>query len=286
MKNPYHAFVSDYVQWLKHGAKCPLGKVALPRQPKVAADAPKALMFSPHPDDECIIGGLALRLRRELHWNVVNVAVTQGSKKERQPGRWEELKNACAYLGFGLVRTREGGLEKINPKGRESDAANWVAASSVVTGLINCEKPRVIFMPHAQDWNSTHIGTNLLVTEALKELGRAFTCYVVETEFWGAMTTPNLMIESSPRDVADLVTATSFHVGEVRRNPYHIGLPAWMQDNVRRGAEIVGGQGGEAPKFTFATLYRLQRWTGGKLEKVFDDGRLVSRKDDLKKLFA
>ena len=66
MKNPYQTFVSDYVRWLKQGAKCPLGKVPLPRHSKVAPDALKALMFSPHPDDECIIGGLPLRLRREL----------------------------------------------------------------------------------------------------------------------------------------------------------------------------------------------------------------------------
>jgi len=29
--------------------------------------------------------------------------------------------------------------------------------------------------------------------------------------------------------------------GEVRRNPYHARLPAWMMDNVRRGAELWAG---------------------------------------------
>jgi LmbE family N-acetylglucosaminyl deacetylase len=43
------------------------------------------LIFSPHPDDECIIGGLALRLLREAKWNVINVAVTLGSAG-RAPG--------------------------------------------------------------------------------------------------------------------------------------------------------------------------------------------------------
>ena len=60
------------------------------------------------------------------------------------------------------------------------------------------------------------------------------------------MATPNLMVESSPEDLADMMAALSFHVGEVQRNPYHLLVPAWMQDNVRRGGEVVGGQGGAA----------------------------------------
>ncbi len=62
-----------------------------------------------------------------------------------------------------------------------------------------------------------------------------------------------------------MMTALSFHVGEVQRNPYHLLVPAWMQDNVRRGGELVGGQGGAAPDFVFCTLYRLRRWSEGQL---------------------
>ena len=103
-----------------------------------------------------------------------------------------------------------------------------------------------------------------------------FTCSVFETEFWGAMATPNLMVESSVADLGDLMAALSFHVGEVKRNPYHLLVPAWMQDNVRRGAELVGGQGGEAPDFTFCTLYRHRTWTNGRLELAYEGGRALS----------
>ena len=96
-----------------------------------------------------------------------------------------------------------------------------------------------------------------------------FACHVVETEFWGAMATPNLMVESSVDDLAEMMTALSFHVGEVQRNPYHLLVPPWMQDNVRRGGELVGGQGGAAPDFTFCTLYRLRRWSGGRLRTLW-----------------
>ena len=79
------------------------------------------------------------------------------------------------------------------------------------------------------------------------------------------MASPNLMVESTPTTSAEMMTALSFHVGEVQRNPYHLLLPAWMQDNVRRGGELVGGQGGAAPDFSFCTLYRLREWRDGAL---------------------
>ena len=73
-----------------------------------------------------------------------------------------------------------------------------------------------------------------------------------------------------------MITALSFHVGEVQRNPYHLLVPPWMQDNVRRGGELVGGQGGAAPDFSFATLYRVRRWASGELQPVWPGGRIVT----------
>src|SRR5437879_13666180 len=97
---------------------------------------------------------------------------------------------------------------------------------------------------------------------------------------------PNLSVESSEQDVSDLLSALSFHVGEVRRNPYHLRMPAWLMDNVRRGAELVGGQGGAAPDFLFATLYRLRKWQAGQLENVYAGGRYLSCTDDPEDLFS
>src|SRR5947199_10581056 len=99
------------------------------------------------------------------------------------------------------------------------------------------------------------------------------------------MNDPNLMVEISARDLTDLITATTFHIGGVKRNPYHLLLPAWMLDNVRRGSELVGGQGGAAPDFTFAALYRLRRWRQGRIEKLFDGGRQMSASEKMRKLF-
>lgn len=143
----------------------------------------------------------------------------------------------------------------------------------VIAGILREHQPKVILFPHDQDWNSTHVGVHYLVTDALQSVGNALDCYTVETEFWGQMDDPNLTVESSAQDVGDMVTAISFHAGEVERNPYHVLLPAWMQDNVRRGGELVGGQGGAAPTFTFATLYRLRRWQQGRLQRFYPGGR-------------
>lgn len=280
--NPYATFVAELAAQLERGKQFPLGGFPMPAHAKPAADAPRALIFSPHPDDEVIIGGLALRLQRELKWNVINVAVTQGSNKARQLERWAELKQCCDYVGFGLVATREGGLEGINPKTRAEKPAEWASKVECIAAILREHKPAAIFFPHDDDWNVTHIGTHHLIVDALKSLGPEFSCATVETEFWGAMDTPNLMVELSVPDVTDMITALTFHVGEVKRNPYHLRTTAWLIDNVRRGGELVGGQGEAAPDFAYATLYRLRRWSGGGFVPVLDRGRFISAKDDLR----
>ena len=278
--NPYHQFVASFAQLIAAGKSLPLGEIPPHHKSKPAADATVALIFSPHPDDECIIGGLALRLLRETGMRVINVAVTQGSRKERQQPRWQELKNACNQLGFDLEQTAPNGLEKIASKTRLEDPQPWSAAVKIISTTLTRHQPRVIFFPHEFDWNSTHIGTHFLVMDALQTLPANFQCLIIETEFWGQMSSPNLMVESSVEDVAELLAALSFHVGEVRRNPYHLQMPAWLQDNVRRGAELVGGQGGAAPDFTFATLYRLRQWKNGRVSNVYQGGKQISATDN------
>jgi N-acetylglucosamine malate deacetylase 1 len=273
--NPYRDFITAYARDYAAAQRTPMGGFAPLAKPTVAPSAPNVLIFSPHPDDECIIGALPLRLLRQSGMRVINVAVTQGSKKERQAARWAELQQACGFIGFDLIQTREGGLERVNAQTREQDPTFWAESVGIIRGILARTRPTVIFFPHEHDWNSSHIGTHWLVRDALTALGPSAACYTVETEFWGQNHLPNLMVESTPEEVADLVAGTSFHIGEVTRNPFHLFLPAWMQDNVRRGSELVGGQGEAAPKWTFATLYRLRRWDGSILREISPKGRLL-----------
>jgi LmbE family N-acetylglucosaminyl deacetylase len=283
--NPYYKFVSAFASLVDEGKSLPLGGMPTPKRATPAADAPVALIFSPHPDDECVIGGLPLRLLREARLRVINVAVTQGSNPERQQPRLRELRAACDWLGFELEQTAPNGLEKITSEARAADAAHWSEAVKIIGASLRRHRPRVIFVPHAQDWNRTHIGTHWLVMDALQTLPADWHCFLVFTEYWAQMTDPNLMVESSPEDVADLLAALSFHAGEVQRNPYHLRLPAWLQDNVRRGAEVVGGQGVAAPDYHFATLYGVHQWRHGRVENLYTGGRNLSRKDDCAGIF-
>jgi len=267
--NPFQKFASEQARLLRRGEKLPLGRSQKIRQrPGKWEDAAKALIFSPHPDDECIVGGLALRLGRESGWNIINVAVTLGSNKARQIARLRELRNACAQLGFGLIVPRNQGLEKITLESQKQNQAHWKMAVRSMAEILAVQRPRAIFIPHEHDGHPVHAGTHFLVQDALKTLPAGFRCHVIETEFWGQMTDPNLLVELSVADVGDQVAALVCHVGEVRRNPYHARLPAWLMDNVRRGAELVGGQGSKAPNFAFGTIYRLREWSHGQLVQI------------------
>lgn len=256
MNNPYRQFVQDLVNTTQAARQLPLGGLKMSQKTQSKPGAGTALIFSPHPDDEVIIGTLPLRLLRQCGMRVVNVAVTQGSNKTRQEERLQELKACCDYVGFDLVQTAPNGLENVNARTRDTSPEDWKEKVQRIAKIIEEHSPSVIFYPHETDWNSSHIGTHYLVIDALVTHG-AYRGYQVETEFWGAMPNPNLMVEASLDDAADLIAALSFHVGEVKRNPYHVRLPAWFMDNVRRGGEVVGGQGAAAPDFTFATLYRV-----------------------------
>ncbi len=251
--NPYLSYVQSIADGVSE-AKSIAVSGARPHEEKPQ----KALLFSPHPDDECIVGLLPLRLQQELDYQIINIPMTFGSKESRRAERLTELEKACAYLGWGNHRACPD-LENLT-------------AEDVVTVLTQYQ-PSIIFCPHDSDWNSRHIEVHHTVMEALQQMPADFSCVLAETEFWGAMDDPNAHVEASIDHVADLVAATSLHTEEVARNPYHLRLPAWMQDNVRRGAELVGGQGQLAPDFTFSTLYRIRRWKEGEICDIFVDGQ-------------
>jgi len=63
-------------------------------------------------------------------------------------------------------------------------------------------------------------------------------------------------------------------------------MPAWLEDNVRRGAELVGGQGGVAPDFVFATLYRVHNWQSGSMKQTFPGKKTIGAKETLTPIFG
>jgi len=286
VSHPFSQFVDQFVTLMDDAGKLPLGELAPAHAPRLQDNAPRVLVFAPHPDDEAIVGGLALRLRRELRFRVSVVAVTQGSRVDRQKERLEEMRGSCHFLGFEVITTQQNGLAAVNLKTRTRKPEAWAEAVALTAQIIAYHRPAVLVLPHEDDFNTTHTGTHHLVLDALRTLGPKFQVRLVETEFWRPMADPNLMVESSSEDVADLVAATSFHKGEVVRNPYHLHLPAWMSDNVRRGSELVGGQGTSAPPFHFATLYRVSDWTEGGMRPCVNTGLIIPAGGELTALFS
>ncbi len=229
-----------------------------------ASEAPVALLFSPHPDDECLTGALALNLKRMHGWRVVNVAVTLGSRAARRRARLTELRAACARLAFELILPAPGGLTGIHPAARRERPAAWARAVARMGSILRRCRPMLVCLPHAADGHPTHAGVHWLVMDALRSMPAEFACRLAETEFWRPMRRPNLMLPVGETDAADLLAALLAHRGELRRNPYHRRWPAWLLDNARRGAELVGGAGAAAPEIPFAVLYRIGEWRRGR----------------------
>ncbi len=272
--NPYQAYVDSLQTSYEDALRTQLPPVPKGRDYPLLPEAPKVLLLAPHPDDECVMGGLPLRLHREAGCRVVTLPVTLGSNPDRKRERKQELQNACEYLGFELDELVPLGLDEITPSGRKNHSSNWAKSVETLCQALDRHAPSLLFFPNPTDWNQTHLGVNLLTLEALQKTSTS-SLTLIETEFWGQMSFPNLLVESTTQEVIDLVSALSMHRGEVERNPFHLRLPAWMQDNVRRGAEVIGGQGEKAPSFQFATPYRVTRVENGNFFSPWEKGRML-----------
>jgi LmbE family N-acetylglucosaminyl deacetylase len=222
----------------------------------------KILVLAPHPDDESIIGLLPLRLKEECRARVWVAPATLGSHVPRQGARRKELQAAVRVLGF----------EAVSPEKKLTAAG----LARLLRGL----GPDVLCLPHARDGHATHRAAHLLGVAAMDRVGKKMA--VVETEYWHPLQRPNLMVSANRRHLATLQRALRCHAGEVARNDYAARLPAWMSDNVRRGAELVGGAGGAAPDMAYATLYRARLRRAGKWQPLFRGGRIIRTGADLK----
>ncbi|MDE2029170.1 MAG: PIG-L family deacetylase [Alphaproteobacteria bacterium] len=258
--------VSSYVQLVRRVLTAPDVAPCIISETFPAHDPsrPCALLFSPHPDDECLTGALALRLAREQGWQVVNVAITLGSDATRRALRKAELARACAVLGFDCMLPAPEGFSNVTAETRAKDAKAWAAMVARCADIIARCKPQAVFLPHEKDAHPAHVGTHVLAADALAAQGAGFECAVFETEYWQPNETPNYMVGVGEEDVATLLSALSCPAGENARNPFDARFPAYLIDNVRRGAERVGCPGASAPAMDFAVLYRYGVWKNGR----------------------
>ena len=225
------------------------------------------MILSPHPDDECITGSLPLRLLHENNAHIINVAVTLGSKIERQEERKQELLKACELLEMECLFLAE----------------SWSKKVKELKSLIQKYQPNLILAPHLKDHHPTHIKTGELLLKVLESIKT--THLICWTEFWGQMKKPNILVEV-PEEILELqMQALAMHVGEVERNPYHLRLPAWMMDNVRRGSEVISGPGSEANHMAYGVLYQLQLFQKGKVKAVKLDTPILQADTNIAQIF-
>lgn len=202
-----------------------------------------ALIVAPHPDDECLMSGFALRLKEEFGTVVHVVPFSLGSKVERQNEREQELNAAVSSLGFERI----GGV---------------ATAPDQLVSILKRIRPEMIFSPHEFDGHPTHTKAFEVVRDALQKYmaipvvaGPPKKITWMQTEFWQNMPAPNFLIPLRAEHVAKIGTALMEHKGEVERNPYHLQLPSWYVDQVRRGSEHVTGAGSKGADFIFGQLY-------------------------------
>lgn len=225
----------------------------------------KALILAPHPDDECLMSSVALRLQLENKAQVYAATLTLGSNTHRQQERRIEFNDSCQVLGF-------------SPLVLEMD---WDQKLEELKDFVLKEKINFITSPHLKDHHPTHIKTGQLAHQLIKET--RFNGVFLETEFWGELEEPNLLVEVTEDIFTLQFNALTKHVGEVSRNPYHLRLAANLVDNVRRGAERVNVLGSSAPNFAFGNLYKLSRSCDGELTSL--SPQVLSADDDCSLIF-
>lgn len=238
----------------------------LPVQPATEEGA-GVLVCSPHPDDEALTGGLALRLAAGGA-TVLNLAVTLGNRQERKKARLDELSAACRVLGFACRTVCEPmAFSQLSPDDHLQKNDVWEKQVETLTNHLDREQPQLVLLPHVLDNHPTHIAVHhLAMTAVARHSSRNDRkLLIAETEFWHPMAAPNLLLGLRPEEVATLVAATFCHRGEVARHPYHLRLPARMMDNVRRFDE--GGRyGSQAINLLFGEPYRLSLADRGQLQ--------------------
>jgi LmbE family N-acetylglucosaminyl deacetylase len=230
-----HQIVDSYLQAGGRSDVLPPLSLSVGKTSSSVMIAPKILILAPHPDDECLMSGFALRAREEWNAEVHVLSFSFGSDLSRRSARIQELKDALQVLDFKLIDPRTAGAtEKLTTAEYESVMASV--------------QPDVILSPHLQDGHPAHMESASLVQNwfAQQSATEAILPVWLQTEYWQQNPGANAFVPLNPVHVIRIGEALQKHQGEVSRNPYHLRLPAWCMDQSRRAQELIGGFGATA----------------------------------------
>ena len=219
------------------------------------------LVLSPHPDDEVLMGALALRLQSENRMKIINIAVTLGSAKDRQKARRVELTKATRFLKWENVVLND----------------DWGKKKTQLSALLKKHRPALVIAPHVRDRHPAHEKTAQLLLTCLKHHNTT----VAWAEYWNPQTDPNCLVEVPDSEHLRQVQALEFHAGEVSRNPYHLRLLGWQMDTVRRGSEWLAQKGAPSVNMLAGQLYRFEKWQDGKVVRSYRPAPFALATEDL-----
>lgn len=233
---------TSYAQYIESIEKNFVGAspIAPLSKPANLSNQPRILILSPHPDDECLMAGCALRMQEEWGAVVTVVPYSYGSNPARRLARQQELKDALGVLGFQLLDPRSGGLEKLTE-------AEFLDAVKKID-------PELIISPHARDRHPVHVEAHQLVANAMMNQKKTIW---IQTEYWQANEQPNAFVPLRGDLVVKIGEALMKHQGEIQRNPYHLSLPGWYMDQARRAVELIPGFGNALPITAFGQLIEI-----------------------------
>jgi LmbE family N-acetylglucosaminyl deacetylase len=194
------------------------------------------LLIPAHPDDEVMIGSLALRLKMEHACNIYVLPYSFGSLKKRQAQRKKELSKACLILGFTLLE-------------RDNLAPLLMTELNQRLKQMNFD---LIITHHQKDGHPTHMSCAKLVMKSTQK----FKLPVVVADYWAPNFLANFFVEISTDHLKILYRALVCHQGEIKRNPYHKSYPAFLINNYRLASESVG-QFGQSARLSLGQFYQL-----------------------------
>ena len=200
-------------------------------------NAPTAVHFSPHPDDEVIGAPGALLALRDAGWRIVNVACSLGRPEQRER-RLGELEEACRRARFEL-RT-----------------AN-VDPAEVLDEL----KPDLVVGPSPHDRHPFHEKVGRTVLTAVAAAGEPKTVWL--WSIWGEPALPSLALELTDARLDEIAHALEAHEGELARADFERLIQARADVNGVIGAELVYGFGAPALPFPRAELLTELALVGG-----------------------
>lgn len=229
-----------------------------PPQPSGDPARGEVWILAPHPDDECLMAPYALDWQAKTGGRVVVIPLSLGSDPQRQAARREELVAACRVLGAELHWAGDLEARVLRPGfGKTDEGADLLTQLDQRASLHPVEG---LLFPHAADGHPAHQAT-FEIGQALAGLWAKTLSWTAQTEYWFPLEKPNVLWPVSTVVATRCLAALLCHQGELQRNPYQATYPAWLMDNVRRGAERLtgNGPGQAAPGFPFGQLLTVTR---------------------------